>query len=720
MTNIHKDMEKLIGAGFAVIPLETHGKKPHKGYEWKEQNLALENLQNVPSTCNVGVVLGERSNGLVDLDFDILEAGIIANKIFSHLPGFGRKSAPYGHKIVRCAVGKTHQFGLTKDQAKLIGLHEDEKTMVLELRSNGAYTMFPGSTHPSGELVSWNDGFPENIPEMEFNELYRLVGICAFLAVILRMYPKEQGTRDTICLALAGTLLRADIAPEVVDDLIVFIAEQKGDNEAQDRRKAYSTKEKLDAGEEVTGLPVLCELLGITELKPLLSKWLYGSSLLPIPAETEKVIAELNERFFVVENDGGKCRVAFFSKQPLDKDQTRDVLTQQTFEDFKKRFMNRTVVIDIDEKGNPKCMQLGRYWLEHPDRRQYEQIEFMPGMEAPPHIFNLWKGFAYQAKKGSWSRMLRHIWRVLARRNKQAFRYIIFWAAWSVQNMREPAEVALVFRGGKGTGKGTFCRWLKKLFGQHGMQIFSSKLISGQFNTHLRDCVLLFADEAITPNNKEAENILKGILTEPTIPIEGKGKDVIQVPNHLHIVMASNADWIVPASADERRFAVFDVSDEVSRDKNWFGPLIDEMENGGAEAMLYFLQNLDIGDWHPRDSIPANRELNDQRIHSLHGFDDVWFNWLYSGETTVGNSEEVRIRIATADFADTVHKANLKAAGDYLKAMGCKHDRNTRPTTWIVPPLPEARQIWDTKRFAVDWDQSEHWLNAVKPDDEPL
>lgn len=333
------------------IPLQPKDKKPFDGYKWKDARLTSETARNFPKDCNIGVALGENSNGLVDLDFDSSEAGIIANKLFPHLPGFGRKSAPFGHKILYCPdAGKTQQFKLTSEQAEIAGF--TEKAVVMELRGNGGYTMFPPSVHPSGETVQWhNSKLPEDIPVMKWDELQKSCGLCASLAVFLKKYPTAQGARDEICLALAGALLRAGLPLDQVDGWIVFIAEQKGDNEAHMRKKAEATKEKMDAGEEVTGLPKLCELLGIEKLKDVLSKWLYGSAS-SVTAKAEKEIAELNERFLVIENDGGKCRVAFLFQQPLDKDQIRLVLVLQSFEDFKKRFMNRYVIADYTDDGN--------------------------------------------------------------------------------------------------------------------------------------------------------------------------------------------------------------------------------------------------------------------------------------------------------------------------------------------------------------------------------
>jgi putative methionine-R-sulfoxide reductase with GAF domain len=61
------------------------------------------------------------------------------------------------------------------------------------------------------------------------------------------------------------------------------------------------------------------------------------------------------------------------------------------------------------------------------------------------------------------------------------------------------------------------------------------------------------------PGDKAGESVLKALITEPVISIERKGFDVVQVRNCLHIIIASNSDWVVPAVADERRFCVLDV-----------------------------------------------------------------------------------------------------------------------------------------------------------------
>ena len=98
---------------------------------------------------------------------------------------------------------------------------------------------------------------------------------------------------------------------------------------------------------------------------------------------------------------------------------------------------------------------------------------------------------------------------------------------------------------------------------------------------------------------KAAEGNLKRLITEPTLLIEGKGRDAISVENMLHVVIASNEDWIVPASEGERRWVLNEVSDIHLQDQTWFGPLYQQMEDGGYAAMLHDLLHLDLGELAP-------------------------------------------------------------------------------------------------------------------------
>jgi hypothetical protein len=149
-----------------------------------------------------------------------------------------------------------------------------------------------------------------------------------------------------------------------------------------------------------------------------------------------------------------------------------------------------------------------------------------------------------------------------------------------------------------------------------GLQISNPKHLIGAFNGHLLTCCFLFVDEALWPGDKTGDGILKRMVTEPTLTFEPKGISAFPGANKLSIIMASNAEWIVPASDDERRYACFAVSDKYRNNESYFTPLFQQIDGEGKAAFLHAMLNLDLGDWHPRYGVPQTEALRAQKQES--------------------------------------------------------------------------------------------------------
>lgn len=124
-----------------------------------------------PDEFNIGVKLGDPSGGLVDVDIDALDALPLADE---YLPAtdsiFGRESKCRSHWLYYAEPGqRTRRW--TDAQGKVI----------VEIRANGSQTIFPGSMHPSGEMIEWD--FDERPTKIEFS---KLVDACEALARAVR------------------------------------------------------------------------------------------------------------------------------------------------------------------------------------------------------------------------------------------------------------------------------------------------------------------------------------------------------------------------------------------------------------------------------------------------------------------------------------------------------------------------------------------------------
>ncbi len=225
----------------------------------------------------------------------------------------------------------------------------------------------------------------------------------------------------------------------------------------------------------------------------------------------------MNDRHAVIGNIGGKCAVIeeLDDHIKLHNGQTfkRTKMTMSTFDSINQRYMNKKVKVGTTKDGADVTKPLGKYWLEHPMRRQYDTMRFMPLIEKEG-VYNLWRGFAYEAKPGSCDLYLNHLRDNVCGGNELWYNYLVHWMARVVQEPASAGEVAIVLRGGKGTGKGWMARTFGKLFGRHFMHIANAKHLIGNFNAHLQDCCLLFADEAFFAGDKQHESVLKMLITE--------------------------------------------------------------------------------------------------------------------------------------------------------------------------------------------------------------
>lgn len=270
---------------WSVHPLEPGGKTPTvKGWNGSDYlNRPWELRRNdFVHQSNIGMLSGPNSGNVCGLDMDWPEARQLAERLLSGLWTLGREGKLPGMYLVTCKdATKEKKWNLTKDEAASVGGSNGDghDGMICEFRVNDNI-MLPPSVHANGERVVWThpanfgqDGVspPQEYP---FAALEKRLNLIAVLSVVLRNYPRVNGNRDEICLALSGTLLTAGYSAHDADRLVTMVAELAGDEESSKRGKAQQTADKQSNGDETTGLPRLCELLGIEPLQRKLAKWL--------------------------------------------------------------------------------------------------------------------------------------------------------------------------------------------------------------------------------------------------------------------------------------------------------------------------------------------------------------------------------------------------------------------------------------------------------------
>lgn len=264
--------------GWQPVPVPDRQKGPTRK-DWQNLQITEANIGDVFNRAgNVGVLLGGTSGGLTDVDLDCPEALALADAFLPQTSAiFGRKSKLRSHWLyvtnlytseTKAAIRYVEPPGLAHDPPK--------SATLVELRigggEKGAQTIFPGSTHPSGERVEWG---VEGEPASEDGaNLLRTVGALAAAALLVRHYP-SPGKRHEAALVLGGLLARVpDIEAGEIKRFVTTIARVANDEEATERGdSAAGALAMLARSEPTPGLPRMREVWG-AELADTVAKWL--------------------------------------------------------------------------------------------------------------------------------------------------------------------------------------------------------------------------------------------------------------------------------------------------------------------------------------------------------------------------------------------------------------------------------------------------------------
>jgi hypothetical protein len=149
--------KQYIDRGWVVTPVHSRRKNP-RYKDWPLRRFAAGELHRHFDSdhANIGVVLGDVSGGLVDVDLDCPEAIELGAELLPPTARFGRASARRAHWLYSSRYARFEKFERR--------LSEREREVLVELRANktntdgspGLQTVFPGSVHESGELIEWD------------------------------------------------------------------------------------------------------------------------------------------------------------------------------------------------------------------------------------------------------------------------------------------------------------------------------------------------------------------------------------------------------------------------------------------------------------------------------------------------------------------------------------------------------------------------------------
>ncbi|MBF0611888.1 MAG: bifunctional DNA primase/polymerase [Magnetococcales bacterium] len=258
LATIQKSVKSYIAWGASPLPVKPRGKVPwdmKSGKalnDWNNFEIGQEQVDDVfcSQDMNVGVLLGSKSGGLMDVDLDTPEALALA-------PYFLPKTMTFGHRLKR----QSHWLYSVDAPSTTKQFKVAEGKPLLELRGDGGQTVFPPSIHAEGGMISF-DGEVNHALEIGYDELLALCNRLAAVTLLARHWP-SQGGRHQAALNLAGGLARSGVSLEDAELIVAMAAWAAHDEEYESRRSdVKSTYETLSQDKPATGWTSLSKSMG--------------------------------------------------------------------------------------------------------------------------------------------------------------------------------------------------------------------------------------------------------------------------------------------------------------------------------------------------------------------------------------------------------------------------------------------------------------------------
>lgn len=272
--------------GLTPLPISRHSKSPSMtGWtklRWPDPTIdtgegedavraAFEEYTAGGST-NLGVLLGEASGDLIDVDLDHPAAQRLKSYLLPYTAAVhGRETSRKSHYWYRAKPGTmppTRRLKIPDVSGRGSGVS-------VEIRTTGSQTLVPPSIHPAtAETYEWEGepwGGDEGPAAVDGTELLAQVILLGLCAVLLDAWP-GPGQRHDAYVALAGGLLRYGDSQTVhpfwernaglVIRTLALTTHDEDGAEQREREAIYTTKRRLREGGEATGFTRLAEYIG--------------------------------------------------------------------------------------------------------------------------------------------------------------------------------------------------------------------------------------------------------------------------------------------------------------------------------------------------------------------------------------------------------------------------------------------------------------------------
>jgi hypothetical protein len=375
-------------------------------------------------------------------------------------------------------------------------------------------------------------------------------------------------------------------------------------------------------------------------------------------------------------------------------------------------------------------------WIKDDEVKKCEKVDCIPpGCEVPSDVYNTWQGFKAETLPAVpddqvnklIEPILEHFRNVICATEEE----VQFCLAWMAQQVQKPAEksgVGIILSGPQGAGKNIIHEWhVKSVLGTDvAKQTGELQSILGKHSTALQNKVLCLLDEANYETLKPYNDVIKNLMTGPTLDLNPKNKDAYITRNLINLMVTTNNDKSVHLEVGERRWVVFECNDSKKHDTAYFNLLSKNLNDTTARAFYQYLLKFDLSDY---GNFQAKRPHTQLYNQMKEGNLSVFYTFLshecmrYAGETPIFPPVENEVGCSTETPKKTPEKTeSCKSSSIFAKLREWAGDANFDIGSYKITNfgldfknlMKKKDNGVDKKRTGTGWTYIIDWLKLEK------
>jgi hypothetical protein len=405
---------------------------------------------------------------------------------------------------------------------------------------------------------------------------------------------------------------------------------------------------------------------------------------------------------------------------PSDFSITRMIANQHThkFEKVEftlKNYLKETDFMSIEYKPT----------IDFSQPRLFTKINVINGHEFTNHYINMGKSLngnltsikpnrTKQTEEGL-KIVYNHILEVLCSNNKVLYEYILnfFCASFNGRKVRK----ALVFQSAERTGKGQILNGLlNSILGQRMFKCNSTENIL-KYSKPFEGCCLINFDELPhCENYKGIQDMLKGLITEPTFICRDMYSSGYEQTNTFNIIISSNQDSINLSLNNNSRYVVLDISEHRIGDFEYFNQLTKALNNDDVKRSFYqdMLERFNTLDKWNEDIMPETAARDSKIIEALPTF------YKYIKEQYILTETDLNVKTDEFFIEYRLHskdKTSTQKLGRYIKALDIKPIKLSKNAGYKYQK--SSKELYDIYKAKKWIDEEVDLINPENPNKKP-